>query len=67
MGGRAEFVRKSCGGGREVNLSGKGDWKVRQGIAEGESEMESPPGRLGVGTGKGEIEEMVKGWFFTST
>lgn len=60
-------MRKSCGGGREVDLSGKRDWKVRQGIAEGESEMESPLGRLGMGNGKGENEEMAEGWFFTRT
>lgn len=40
---------------------------MRQGIAEGESEMESSPGKLAVGTGKGEIEEMVEGWFFART
>lgn len=53
-------MRKGCGGRRGVNLSGKGDWKVKKGIAEGGFEMESPLGRLGVGTVKGKREEMVE-------
>lgn len=50
-----------------MNLSGKGDWKVRKGIAEAGFGMESPSRRLGVGTVRGEIEEMVEEWFFTRT
>lgn len=50
-----------------MNLSGKGDWKVRKGVAEAGFKMESPSRRLGVGAVKGKIEEMVEEWFFTRT
>lgn len=43
-----------------MNFSGKGDWKVRKGIAEGGFEMENPWRILGVGTVKGERKEMRK-------
>lgn len=50
-----------------MNLSGKGDWKVRKGVAEAGFKMESPSRRLGVGAVKGKIEEMVEEWFVTRT
>lgn len=50
-----------------MNFSGKGDWKVRKGIAEGGFEMEIPWRILGVGTVKGERKEMIEEWCFTRT